>query len=105
MDAIAYDHSKVTIDRCPRCLGVWLDHNEFERIIKYLENALSGKSVREYAALTFREFVRIFTGHEGVASEVKDFLAVLKLLELRITVEHPGLIRAYQRIYAIAPFR
>jgi hypothetical protein len=105
MDAIAYDQSKVAIDRCARCLGVWLDHDEFEQIVKYLELTLAAKSAREYATLTFHEFCRIFIGHEGIESEVKDFLAVLKLLEQRVAIEHPGLVRAYQRIYALAPFR
>jgi Zn-finger nucleic acid-binding protein len=105
MDAIKYDRSNVTIDKCPQCFGIWLDHNEFEGILGYLERLVSTKSASEYAGLTFAEFVRIFTGHEGVLSEVRDFLAVLKLLEERMAAEHPGLVRAYQMIYGIVPFR
>jgi Zn-finger nucleic acid-binding protein len=105
MDAIGYDESNVVIDKCPHCFGIWLDHSEFERILTYLENMLSSKSASEYAKLAFTDFVRIFAGHEGLVSEVRDFFAVLKLLELRIATEHPGVMRTAEMIFGVTPFR
>ena len=105
MSSIRYGNSGVIIDKCSSCEGVWLDHGEYERIIRYLEDLLSAKPAKEYAKDTFKEFLEILTGPEGVASEVKDFLAIVNLLQLRIAVEHPGIAATSQTIYASTPFK
>lgn len=105
MASLKYMDSKVVIDKCITCKGVWLDPGELVRVIRYLENRLGTETAKEYARDTFKQFIEIFTGHEGVVSEVKDFLAVLYLLELRIAVEHPRLAAVSQKIYQNSPFR
>jgi Zn-finger nucleic acid-binding protein len=105
MQSLEYMDSKVNIDKCPACKGVWLDPGEFAKIIKYLENKVCTETAQEYAKDTFKQFMEIFTGHEGVISEVKDFLAVLYLLQTKIAVEHPHLAAASQKIYQSTPFR
>ena len=59
----------------------------------YAQGQRSGSSWRSSAA------------KEGIMSEVKDFLAVLYLLELRIAADHPTLARASENIYKYTPFR
>jgi Zn-finger nucleic acid-binding protein len=105
MQSLTYLQSKVIIDKCQYCKGVWLSHGELAKIIRYLEQVIDSKSSKELAKETFKEFVKIFTGSEGVVSEVKDFLAVLYMLELRITSEHPSLARVSQDIYLDTPFK
>lgn len=83
-----YSNSKVTIDVCPRCEGVWLDHDEFEKIIDYLENIVTSNTSGDYTKEMLKEFGQILSGEELKASEFKDLLTVLKLAETRLGVEH-----------------
>lgn len=105
MSSLKYADSKVIIDKCLNCKGVWLDPGEFIKVIRYLENRINSETAKEYIKDTFKQFIEIFSGPEGVISEVKDFLAVLYLLELRIAVEHPGLAEASRKIYQATPFK
>ncbi|HES59617.1 MAG TPA: hypothetical protein ENO18_04215, partial [Caldithrix sp.] len=45
MEVLNYDDSRVEIDFCTKCNGIWLDKKELESIIKYLENAILTKSL------------------------------------------------------------
>lgn len=38
MVSLTYETSKVTIDKCLQCHGIWLDHGEFEAIITQAPN-------------------------------------------------------------------
>lgn len=105
MKSLKYMDSKVSIDKCPSCKGVWLDPGELAKIIRYLENKVCTETAKEYAKDTFKQFTEIFTGQEGLISEAKDFLAILYLLKLRIVVEHPIFAEALQMIYQNTPFR
>lgn len=105
MQSMTYRKSAIVIDKCQQCRGVWLSHGELGRIIRYLERVVTAESAADYAKQTFRQFIEIFRGKEGLVSEVKDFLAVLYLLELRIAADHPTLARASENIYKYTPFR
>lgn len=105
MRSMTYRQSTIVVDKCQRCEGVWLSHGELARIIRYLERVVVTESASDYAKESFRQFVEIFRGKEGLISEVKDFLAVLYLLELRIAADHPSLARASENIYKYTPFR
>ncbi len=105
MDTLTYNDSKVKIDKCPKCEGVWLDHGEFEKIIKYLEKIIITESSSEYAKDVLKQFLEIATGSESKASEVKDFLVVLKLLEQRTAAENPKIANLLNKIYQYSPFK
>ena len=105
MASLKYMKSNVVIDKCPACKGVWLDSGELVKIIRYLEYVVDMEDVKGYVKDTFKEFIKIFTGHKGVVSEVKDFLAVLYLLQLSIVVSHPELATAAQKVYQATPFK
>lgn len=105
MRSLTYRASAVVIDKCEACRGVWLAHGELARIIRYLERVVATESAGAYARDTFRQFIEIFRGPDGVVSEVKDFLAVLYLLELRLAADHPALAHAAEHIYRNTPFR
>ena len=66
---------------------------------------LSSKKSQDLAKDTFKEFIKIFTGTKGLVSEIKDFLVVLYLLELRIISEHPTLDKIAKNIYLYTPFK
>jgi len=105
MSSLKYMDSKVVIDKCLNCKGVWLNPKEFDKVIRFLEDKVSTETAKEYVKDTFKQFIEIFTGPEGVISEVKDFLAILYLLELRIAVENPLLVETSQKIYQSTPFK
>lgn len=88
MQSLQYMDSKVTIDVCPSCHGVWLDHNEFKKIVQYLENVVVSKSASEYAGDMAKQLQEVFTGQESKTSEMKDFLAVVRLFDQRLLAEN-----------------
>ncbi|MDD5677255.1 MAG: zf-TFIIB domain-containing protein [Kiritimatiellae bacterium] len=105
MLSLKYVDSKVVIDKCASCQGIWLDPGEFAKIIRYLEKKVCTETATEYVRDTFKQFIEVFTGRKGLISEVKDFLAVLYLLELRIAAQHPNLAKSSQQIYKSTPFQ
>ncbi len=84
-----YSESKVVIGVCKKCGGVWLDRNEFQKIVRYLEHIVLTKPAEGYAKETVKQFEQIFTGPQNRISEIKDFIAVAKLFELRLAVDNP----------------
>ena len=105
MQSLKYMKSKVVIDKCLDCKGVWLDKGELAKIVKYLKDLVDTAPAGELLKATFKEFLKIFTFHEDIVSEIKDLFAVFYLLELRIAVDHPGLAKASQKIYQNTPFK
>lgn len=105
MASLTYETSRVVIDKCEQCQGIWLNHGEFEKIIKYLYKIVSSKKAADYVKEAQTQFVEVFTGPEGTISEIRDFLAVLTLLRLRIAVEQPGIADAADTIYRYSPFK
>lgn len=105
MRSLTYSQSKVVIDKCQSCEGVWLAHGELAKIIRYLEKAVDSQSVKNLAHHTFKEFIKIFSVQKGLISEVKDFLAVLHILRIRIAVEHPNLSQAWDSIESVSPLK
>jgi len=96
--AIRYGSTKVTIDYCRTCEGIWLDRSEFKRIIDALEDELTSKTASQYIKESIKEAKKLFTGHESFLSEWRDFKTVLWLLELRFFVEHPRLMKTVTSI-------
>ncbi|MBI4084321.1 MAG: zf-TFIIB domain-containing protein [Candidatus Levybacteria bacterium] len=105
MQALQYAHSKVVIDVCLHRHGVWLDKQEFQKIIHYLDTLLNKKTSSDYAKDVVKEFEEIATGSESKISEVKDFLAVSRLYEMRLIAEHPWMESVLATYYAVTPFR
>ncbi len=105
MQAKKYAGSGVIINVCPDQHGVWLDKGEFQKIIHYLEGRLVREPSGELAKDMVKQFEEIATGPEGAISELKDFLAVTKLYEMRLTAEHPWLDSVLTTYYAVTPFK
>jgi Zn-finger nucleic acid-binding protein len=104
MAAVDYDNTKVVVDCCAKCKGVWLDGAEFSKIIDALSEELLTKSVSDYARVSLKEAEEIITGPEGLVSEWKDFLTVLRMLEYRVFSKNPTVNKALSEIQARSPF-
>jgi Zn-finger nucleic acid-binding protein len=96
--AIRYGSTRVTIDYCRNCKGIWLDRGEFKQIIDALEREVTTKTVPEYIKASIEEARELVTGHEGFLSEWRDLKTVLWLLELRFFVEHPRLMQTVSNV-------
>jgi len=96
--AVRYGETKVQIDYCRNCQGIWLDRGEFKRIIDTLENELTTKTTSDYVRASIQEAKELFNGQESFLSEWRDFKTVLWLLELRFFVGHPRLADALANI-------
>lgn len=105
MLARQYADSKVVIDVCNNKHGVWLDQREFQKIITYLDSLLNKKTSSSYASDVAKEFEEIATGSESTISELKDFLAVSRLYEMRLIAEHPWVESVLATYYAVTPFK
>lgn len=91
MTTVRYGESPVLVDICSECQGVWLDRDEYGRIVAYLENMVNTQTTGDYLKDVREEFTEILTGPEGPISEMTDLVRVLYLLQLRFTIEHPRL--------------
>lgn len=89
LHVIVYPHSKVRVDVCAADHGVWLDRDEFDKIIRALDELVDRMSVAEYERAALHELAQVVHGPESHWSELRDFLAVFHLLELRLGIEHP----------------
>jgi Zn-finger nucleic acid-binding protein len=105
MAAIQYGDTNVEIDYCSKCRGTWLDEGEFGKIIDALTDELGTKSVSDYIKSSLEEAKEIITGPEGLVSEWKDFITVLRMFEYRFFVENPKLLKAVKAIQEVSPFR
>jgi len=105
MGYIQYEKSGVRVDKCSKCHGIWLDHGEFERIIKHLENEVNSETFGDYERQAIRELGQVFGGPEGPMSELRDFFSVLHLLRMRWVVEHPGISETLDAISLGSPFK
>ena len=88
---IGYDDSKVKIDFCKMCQGIWLDRGEFKQIMNYLRRKADYEVLNKYAKNIVLELWEVFSGPETFKEEVADFLMLLKLFNYKFVVQHPFL--------------
>lgn len=86
---LTYGDSGVQVDVCRTCGGIWLDSGELERIVDYLEEQAESLSLAGYIRESLQEARDLIAGGEGRAAEWKDLRAVLRMLRMRLAVEHP----------------
>ncbi|MBC8342627.1 MAG: zf-TFIIB domain-containing protein [Bacteroidetes bacterium] len=84
MNVLDYDTTKVEIDYCAECKGIWLEKDEFQKIIDALEEEILTMPMGEYVKSTIEEAKELLTGPESFLSEWKDFSTILRFLQYRI---------------------
>ena len=95
---VYYDNSKVKIDLCNLCHGIWLDKKELKKIMAYLKEKADYEILRHFSKNLVQEFWEIFSGPETIKEEILDFITLLKLLHYKFTIQHPFLTIAIQGI-------
>jgi Zn-finger nucleic acid-binding protein len=86
---VNYDDSKVKIDFCKHCNGIWLDRGEFKQIMVYLKRKADYEILHKYAKNLILEMWEVFTGPEKFREELEDFLMLIKLFNYKFVVQHP----------------
>ena len=90
---VYYGDSKIIVDVCNLCQGIWLDRGEFKKIIEYLKEKADWKVLNEYAKALSEEFWEIFTGPGTLKEEILDFLIILKVLNYKFGIQHPKITK------------
>jgi len=86
---VHYDNSKVKIDFCKMCQGVWLDRGEFKQIINYLKNKSDYEILHHYTKNLVVQLWEVFAGPQEFRQELSDFLTLLKLFNYKFVVQYP----------------
>ncbi|PIS45215.1 MAG: hypothetical protein COT22_06415, partial [Ignavibacteria bacterium CG08_land_8_20_14_0_20_37_9] len=73
---VQYDNSKVRVDLCSLCKGIWLDRGEFKKIIKYLKEKADYEVLYNFSKNLMEEFWEVFTGPEKIREEILDLLTL-----------------------------
>lgn len=87
---LRYGKSKVEVEVCPTCGGIWLDAGELDKIIEYLDAQAVSLSLPGYIRESLAEAKELVAGGKGFASEWKDLKAVLRMARIRLAVDHPA---------------
>ena len=95
---VYYGDSRIIVDFCSLCKGVWLDRGEFKRIIDYLRKKADFEILNNYAKVLFQEAAEILIGSETLREEIFDFLTVLKLLNYKFAVQYPTLTKTISNL-------
>ena len=103
MAAIIYGETGIEVESCVKCRGLWLDGDEFGKIIEALTDELETKSAQEYVKASLEEAKEIFTGPENLISEWRDFLTVMRMLQYRMLIENPKVNDAILEIQKSLP--
>jgi Zn-finger nucleic acid-binding protein len=90
--------SGLELDVCRTCGGVWFDPGEFERMIDLLEEKAAATSESEYVRESLREAREVLAKGMVSAHEWKDLGAVLRLLRLKVGVDHPVVAAIFRSI-------
>ncbi len=86
---VNYGDSKIKVDVCNICKGVWLDRGEFKEILSYLKNKGNQEILNSYAKNLAQETLEIFIGPETMRSEIEDFVTILRLFKYKFITQHP----------------
>lgn len=98
LTSVRYGATGVTVDACKQCHGVWLDKNEYDAIVKQLEERVNTESLGEYVKDLREEFVRMFMGAESPVEGLRHLDRVIYLMQLRFGAEHPGIAAVLRQI-------
>jgi len=92
---VYYGQSKIIVDVCKICRGIWLDRGEFKKIIDWLKEQGRYEILHNYAKNLFREAFEVVFGPETVREEIVDFLTILKFLKYKFIVKYPSIAKLF----------
>lgn len=90
---VRYGDSKVIVDVCNLCKGIWLDRGEFKRIISFLKEKADYEILHNYVKNLKEEAFEVFSGPEEFKEELLDFLILLRFLNYKLAAQHPQIAK------------
>lgn len=97
--AVVFGASKLVLDHCPRCHGLWLDRGEFGEITHYLEQELGSMHGSEVRDKLWEEIGRLrHGGPEPRGRQLADIKATLPALIYAAFLDHPRLLSLYANV-------
>jgi len=86
-----FGNSKILVDWCPTCHGLWLDQGEFQDIVDFLKSELINMPAKEAEQKAFQDIKEVLHGRGHKVSELLDARAAIwAFIDLSI-FEHPAL--------------
>ena len=101
---LRFDDTRIQLEFCPACHGVWLDKGKLERILHHLRRKADREPLAQTERETLHQFLEIFVGPKGPWEEMKDFGAAWRLLTLKFAVDHPDLMARLELARRALPF-
>ena len=95
---VKYGTSRIVVDVCNLCQGIWLDRGEFTRIMKYLQKEGAYRALNDFSKNLAFEFWEIFSGPESFRKEILDFVTLLKIFNYKFATQFPNITRAIQTL-------
>lgn len=90
---VYYGNSKIVVDVCNLCHGVWLDRGEFKKVVDFLQEQRNYGIINSYAKNLLKEAAEVFTGPETLKEEFLDFISILKILNYKLLEKYPDIFR------------
>ncbi|GAH92897.1 unnamed protein product [marine sediment metagenome] len=81
---VNYGDSKIKVDLCNICHGIWLDRKEFKKIIEYLKERADFEVLNNYLKNLVEEAAEVFTGPETFRRRNWRFFNNFKTFKLQI---------------------
>jgi Zn-finger nucleic acid-binding protein len=100
-----YGHTGIEINYCQQCHGIWLDKDEFPKIIESFENEIANMTLSDYVHASLHEAKEVVTGQESLMTDWKDLSSILKLMQYRLFVEKPKLVETLTDWNTLNPFK
>jgi Zn-finger nucleic acid-binding protein len=92
MVSVVFGKSRVVVDWCPSCHGVWLVRDGFDGIVGYLHEELGATHSAALEKQVARDLHRVVSGGpEGRLEELRDAAAAFSALFSATIFEHPTL--------------
>ena len=103
MISLEYPYSKVRIEKCIICDGIWLEKGEFQTILSYLDEKTNSLSSKEINDDMKHEIASLLEGKEDLGVELGELATLLKLYEVRLEAENPTLEKWVRNFIAYWP--
>ena len=92
--SVVFGKSSVVLDSCPKCHGIWLDRDEYDKIINYLREEAGSASIKDVEKEIAEDVRKLWKGGpESRVAEIGDIAAAVTTLINFTIFEHPTLFK------------
>jgi len=89
--SLDWDNSRVVIELCKQCNGVWVGREDFNKIVSYIDQEADKEVLFKYKDTLKTKVHEVFTGPKHLVKEVHDVLTFLNMFKYKMIVQDPRL--------------